>query len=136
MDIENAAKTNALYRLLCQIEDLRDRKGDWLSATYNVTPRFPKETQQKIKAFITRKQRENVKNLLGFLENARSELLKLLNTPAENVKKGDEIRVEMERLGRVKEIMGYIDAKMAELDAGTAASLLDFMWTELGKYGE
>ena len=121
---------------LSQIENLRDQRGDWISAVHNVIRLFPVEVQKKITAFRARKQRENAKNLLTSLEKVRAELLKLLNASGENVKKGEEIMFETQRFGQVKSLITQIDPYVAGLDMDTAGDLLDYEWKMLEQMEE
>jgi len=127
---------NTLNLRLCQIENLRDQRGDWISAVHNVIRLFPNEAQKKIIAFRARKQRENAKNLLDSLEKVRAELLKLLNASGGDVKKGEEIVVETQRFGQIKTLITQIDPYVAQLDMLTAGDLLDYEWKMLGEMEE
>lgn len=127
---------STLSILLSQIENLRDQRGDWMSAVHNVIRLFPNDAQKKITAFRTRKQRENAKNLLDSLEKVRAELLKLLSAAGENVKKGEEIVFETQRFGQVKSLIAQIDPYVAQLDMSTAGDLLDHEWKMLGEMEE
>jgi len=118
MDIESIAKRNALYRMLCDVENLRSDGKNWVGAVYGKVPRFPSATQKKIRALITREQKKNREILLG-----------LLHKMAENPEKLDEITLEMARSQR-------FNAALAQLEAATANRLFEFMWGTLDKQTE
>jgi len=118
VDIENAAKTNALYRMLCDVENLRFNGGNWIEATYGATSRFPTTVKQKAKALVGREQKKN-----------RDGLLDLLHKVGENPQKLDEIALEMVRSQQ-------FNAALAQMEAATAGQLLNFLWGTLEKRTE
>ena len=129
-------KVGVLTLRLEHIENMRDEGKDWMTAVRRVVRLFPPEEQKKINAFIAKRQRENVRSLLRYLENARAELQKTLSTPAENAKKDEEIVLAMRSVDQLRAFVAAVDQYVAQLDVETAAALLDYEWETLEKMEE
>ena len=117
------------------IENIRDDGKDWTVAVYGVARLFPAEEEKKIKEFIKRKQGENTKKLLDYIEKAQLELDKTPSTLAETTK-NDELMSKMQIIAKLRAFVTAVDQLIAQLNIKATADLLDFEWEMLEKVEE